>query len=41
MVSVKDGLTAATRYKPLGAVAVLGPFNLPDDAAAAELSLPH
>ena len=29
VVSVKDGLTATTRYKPLGAVAVLGPFNLP------------
>ncbi len=27
--SEKDGLTAATRYKPLGVIAVLGPFNLP------------
>jgi succinylglutamic semialdehyde dehydrogenase len=24
-----NGLTSATRYRPLGAVAVLGPFNLP------------
>jgi len=28
-LSVQDGQTAATRYKPLGTMAVLGPFNLP------------
>ncbi|MEO6436918.1 MAG: succinylglutamate-semialdehyde dehydrogenase [Tepidisphaeraceae bacterium] len=27
--NITDGVTAATRYKPFGAVAVLGPFNFP------------
>ncbi len=27
--TTKDGLTSATRYKPLGVAAVFGPFNLP------------
>ena len=27
--SVNDGVTTATRYKPFGVVAVLGPFNFP------------
>jgi len=29
IVSLKEGQISATRYKPLGTVAVLGPFNLP------------
>jgi succinylglutamic semialdehyde dehydrogenase len=28
-VTLKDGVKTGTRFKPLGAVAVLGPFNLP------------
>ncbi|HVT81997.1 MAG TPA: succinylglutamate-semialdehyde dehydrogenase [Phycisphaerae bacterium] len=29
LASTKDGVTSATRFKPLGPLAVLGPFNLP------------